>query len=202
MNKLVPPIGILLIITFTTQSCTLLFFNERDRIRVEYDSVKNTKRITKDFFYYKTEEKQSPLYSIKQTILKELKPKGEITYTVYDNLTMNPSAQSLENQLYLIFFDEIIPINIKEIEIEQSSNISEEKGTILTADSTRVSIVKGYTQSNKKHYKISYQLSTEVIQRINYSSKVNFRYYCGPNMITTTLDENKLNRLKEMIAAK
>jgi len=31
----------------------------------------------------------------------------------------------------LVFFDEVIPIDIEEIAIEQSSNISEEKGTIL-----------------------------------------------------------------------
>jgi len=71
MNKLVPQICILLIIAFTTQSCSLLIFNERDRIRVDYDSMKNIKRNIKNFYYNKTEEKRTPLYSIKQTILKE-----------------------------------------------------------------------------------------------------------------------------------
>lgn len=195
MKNLFIHICLLSIIISTMQSCA-----KRKSIRVEYDEVKSTKRIIKNFNYFKVLEKRTPLFAVKQTILKELKPNNEITYTVYDNLLMSPQALNLENQLFLILGEEIIPIDIDELQIEHSSKIKEDTGTILAADSTKVSIVKGYSQENRKYYKISYQLNTEIIEKISQSNEIFFRYYCGPSMLTTALKDNKLAKLKKMIA--
>lgn len=199
MKKYILQICLPIFIILTFQSCFIIKIKQNNEIRVEYDAVKSTKRLTKNFYYYRPLEKRTPLYSVKQTILKEIKPEEEITYTVFDNLRMSPQAHNLENQMFLILGNEIIPIDIKEIQIENSSNITEETGTILAADSTTVSVVTGYSQQNSKHYKISYQLTTDIIGKISRADEVLFRYYCGPNMITTALRESKLNRLKEMI---
>jgi len=160
--------------------------------------VKSTKRLMLKFYYLGSIEKRTPLYNIKQTILKEVKPDNEIAYTVYDHLTMSLNAHNLENQLYLILDQNAIPININNLQVEHSSSISEDKDTILASDSTRVSVVKGYTQQDRKHFKISYQLSLEMMDKINKANEVNFKYYCGPHMLTIELNETKLNRLREM----
>ncbi len=168
-------------------------------IRVEYDEVKSTKRILQNFHYLGSKEKRTPLYFLNQTILKELKPNNEISYTVYDNLTMSPNAQALENQMFLILGEEIIPIDIEQVDLENTTNITEKRSTILTSDSTSVSVVSGYDQHNRKHYKIKYQLSLQTMDKISQAYEVQFRYYCGPNMMTVILKDKALNRLKDMI---
>jgi len=201
MRKIVVNISLLLLVILILQSCRttrkLSVYNE---IKTEFDQVKSTKRLTLKFYHYNPIEKRTPLYNIKQTILKEVKPDNEIAYTVYDHLTMSTNAHNLENQLYLILDEEAIPINMDNLQVEHSSKISEDKDTILASDSTRVSVVKGYTQQDRKHFKISYQLSNETMDKISRANEVNFKYYCGPQMLTIALNEIKLNRLKEMAA--
>lgn len=209
MKKNVLNISILLLTILTLQSCFNTnkyfsaynkYFSTYNEIKTEYDQVKLTKRLVLKFYHSNPIERRTPLHYIKQTILKEVKPGNEIIYTVYDHLVMSTNAHNLENQLYLILDQDAIPIDINNLQVEHSSSISEDKDTILTSDSTRVSVVKGYTQQARKHFKISYQLSLEIMDKISQANEVNFKYYCGPQMLTIALNEAKLNRLKEMTA--
>lgn len=200
MKKVVLNISLLLLTILPLQSCfnTRNFFSNYNEIKTEYDQVKLTKRLVLKFYHSNPIERRTPLHNIKQTILKEVKPGNEVTYTVYDHLIMSTNAHNLENQLYIILDQEAVPINIDNLQVEHSSSISEDKDTILASDSTQVSVVTGYSQHNSKHFKISYQLSLEIMDKISQTSEVNFKYYCGPQMLTIALNEIKLNRLKEM----
>lgn len=187
-----------LLFTFilAVQSCVT---THRTRIIVEHDTVKSSKRLKKEFYYRRALEKDSPFFSAKQTIIKEIKSDNEITYTVYDILSMSTSSYNLEDTMYLILGDEVIPINIDYQKTENSSRISEDTGSILAADSSKVSVVTGYTQYKWKNIQISYKLSSEIINKISNSDEVNLRYYSGPNMITIRMNYYDLKRLKKMI---
>jgi len=180
------------------QSC--MFISHYSRIRVENDTVKSTKRIRKEIYYNKAQEKDTPFYYAKQTFLKEFHENRDISYTVFDVLVMSTRSYNLEDKVYLMINDEVFPITFDRMEAENSTLISEDKKSVMTADSTEVSVVTGYTQYSRKNFKIAYALNEQIIKKLLQADDVRFRYYSGPNMITTKMKQGDLRQLKKLIA--
>lgn len=188
---------ILIVILFSFSSCMTI---QKRGLIVEDDLVKSSKRIKKEFYYQNVLEKNSGLISVKQTILKELMPNAEPIYTFYDKLTLSSDSYRIENKIYLILENDIIPILIEAQETDILSKISEDTGSIKTSDSTQVTVVTGYSQNDRKIIKIKYTVDPDIIKKMNNSSEVKFRYYAGPNMITIRLKGSNLRNLKKLIA--
>ncbi len=178
------------------QSCDAL-----TGITVENDVVKSSKRMKMVFSYVYTQERHSPLQEIKQTVLKEFNAENETTYSVYEVLLMDKDTHPLNKELYVIIDGEVNQIQLKSLESEDDTSLSEKKKDILTADSTKVSVVTNYSLNSRKKFKISYMLNNELIEKMKNSNEVKFRYYAGPDMITTKLNSLNLSRFKKLIAA-
>lgn len=182
-------------LVLTTISCSY----NHSKTYIENDNVKSTKRIKKIFYYHKDLEKGNSFYTSTQKILKSINSNENISYDVYEVITLDTSSYKLEDTIYLLIDETIVPIKIEDQKIESTTNISENKETITKIDSTTIDVVTGYTQSNIKKIKISYHLNQEIIKKINFSNEVLFRYYAGPDMITLKMAEMNLRELKKMI---
>ena len=168
-------------------------------LRVESDEVKGITRLTTDFWYGQALERLSPLHSVRQTVLKEVNASGNASYTFYETIQLSSSAHNLENKIYWLIEAEIIPININP-QIELLTEIDKQTDDILTADSTKVEVVTGYSTYQVRQFKINYTLSPQDMERILSVEELRLRYYSGPSMITTRLHGRDLARLKELIS--
>lgn len=180
----------------TMQSCNL---NTYVSIRHENDVVKSTQRVKANFFYRNATEKRSPLISINQTIVKETKPNSEVHYTVYDVISLSQNSYALENKVYLIADNFIIPIQFENKTTEESSELRKTNQNILTADSTVVSVVTDYSRSTWKSIKTVYTLDYTAVNRIRMAKELKLRYYAGPDMITIPIRGKTLNKWKNLI---
>ena len=167
---------------------------------VEYDEISHISRIKQDILYRRALERQSPLSSVRQTFLKERYPEGKSSWKVFDILTMSPNSYNLEPTVHLIVDGAVFRLSVDTKESDRSVSISEETETILTADSTEVDVITGYTESITRKHRISYTLNALIIQRIGVCQEVRFRYYAGPDMTTTRLNGWDLHRLQKIMA--
>jgi len=92
-----------------------------------------------------------------------------------------------------------MPMISENIEYENVKNIVEHREDVATSDSTKISIVTGYTEDNMKIARISYKLNNEVVGKIRKSNQLLFRYYSGSNMLTVKLKGYNLTRLKKVL---
>lgn len=65
--------------------------------------------------------------------------------------------------------------------------VSKETEKIMKADSTNVYVITHYNKHYFMVYKKDYPLSDEMIQAINHSTQIKFRYYAGLSMITVPI---------------
>lgn len=192
-----------LILILVVSSCVSPYFLNTQSFSQSYDHIKSANRIKNTFHYVRCMEYYSSFYSLKQTFVKELSSKdATVKFQVYDIISMNTDVHSLEDQVYLKVGDETFSVRIENQESDIITEIEEEKDQILTADSTKVSVVKGYQTHKKKQFKISYQLNAEIMDKILLQEEVLFRYYFGPDMVTIRVKGRNLFRLQKMIAMK
>jgi hypothetical protein len=187
---------IIFVFSFSLKSC---YTTRLSQLVIEHDNAKSSKRIKTEFYYQEALEKNSPLYSASQTIIKEIDSDNDITYSVYDILSIRSNSYLLEDTVYLIFGEEVIPVNIDYQKAENLTKTSENKQTITTY-SSGVSSQKGSTKYEiRKNIKIKYKLSPEILVRICNSIVVDIRYYSGANMITIRLTGQDLWLLQKLI---
>ena len=172
-----------------------------NKITVKDDVVYNSKRIELKFIH-KDYNNQSPLQYILQSIVKEIKSNNEISCKVYDVLNLNSTSFKLDDKVFYIIDDKVFPMPIEYKEIENSKIISENREDIQTSDSTKISVVTGYSENNSKITRFSYNLPTEAIAKIKDANRLVIRYYSGPDMINVKVKNRKLKKLKEMIDTK
>ncbi|MDL2227401.1 hypothetical protein LJC30_00745 [Odoribacter sp. OttesenSCG-928-L07] len=187
-------IGILLIILpLIFQSCITF-----TGIIEEEDIVYSTKRV---FFKHtgKDHTWRSPLESLEQTFVKEIKGNKNATYKVYDVLTLNSKSFRLEDKIFMIVDKDVFNVTIDNKEYEITKDINTNTSNILTSDSTKVSVVTGYSEENRKITRFSYCLTDEMVAKLKKANKVTFRYYAGPSMISVKLNNNELKKLKKLI---
>ncbi|KAF0202320.1 MAG: hypothetical protein FD170_2046 [Bacteroidetes bacterium] len=192
-KKLIKATLMLVFLSFFMQSCHLT-----SKILVEKDIVYSSKRI-KWNYTYTNRSRKSHLLWLEQSVVKEIKANNEISYKVYDVLTFSSKSFQLEDRVFLIIDNEVLPVILENLEYENVKNIVENREDVVTSDSTKVSVVTGYSEDNMKIAKISYELNNEVVDKIRNSNQVLFRYYSGPDMVTLKLKGFNLNRLKKVL---
>jgi hypothetical protein len=190
-KNLIKAFLILICSSFGLQSCIM----QRSLITVEHDIVYSSKRIKWKNTYRDTAI-LSPLNNLEQSIVKEINANKEVSYTVYDILTLSSNSFNLENKVFLIIDNFVEPMILEHKEYENTKNITENSST---EDSTNISVVTGYSEENKKITRFRYKLRNDVIDKIKKSEQILFRYYSGPNMITLTLKGLNLERLKMVL---
>lgn len=177
--------------------CSLL----RPSIVEENDVVYSTKRFLLSNIIM-VSDPRSPSIPLEQSIVKEVKANGEVTYTFYDVLTLSSTSFKLKDEVFLIADSKVFSMTLVDKELEQVKNIEEKKSDILKADSTKVSVVTGYSEENKKVYRFTYRPSDEVLAAIKSSKELLIRYYAGPKMLTATLKGTNLELIKQLIDKK
>ena len=185
-------LGITMICT-VFQSCST-----SNKIYSENDIVYSTKRFELKYSV-KDRDRRSPLFYFTQSIIKELNPNNEISYTAYDVLSLSSSSFKLEDKVILIIDNEAYPMVIDRIELENVRSISENTSSISTSDSTSVSVVTGYSENNRKITRFKYKIPVTTIAKIKESNQLSLRYYSGPSMISVKPKKKSINKLKQLI---
>ena len=168
------------------------------KIVVQNDIVYSTKRIELKYII-RDYDRRSPLLYLEQSIIKEIKNNNETTIKVYDILGLTSSGFKLEDKVFMIVDSNVYPMAIDIIDYEHAKSITANTQEILTSDSTKVSVLTGYSENNEKITRFSYKLSDEMISKIKNSNQVLFRYYAGPSMMTVKLKNTYLRKVKKII---
>lgn len=193
-NKISKTFVILMILvsTLAFQSCITF-----SGILEENDVVYSSKRISYRHVS-RDHNRKTPLIHLDQTFVKEIRNK-DVTYSVYDILNLNSSSFKVEDKVFIIVGDKVFNVNIVNKELDFSKNIRENKSDLLTADSTKISVVTGYSEENVKITRFTYQLTNEMVSSIKRANQVTFRYYAGPSMMSVKLGKYDLKRIKKVL---
>jgi hypothetical protein len=177
----------------TFQSCST-----SNKIYSENDIVYSTKRFELKYSV-KDRDRRSPLFYFKQSIVKEINPQHEISYTVYDVLSLSSSSFNLDEKVILIIDNEAYQMVIDKIELENVRSISENMANISTSDSTSVPVITGYSEDNRKITRFRYKIPVTTMVKIKESGQLFLRYYSGPSMITVKPKKKSIKKLKQLI---
>jgi hypothetical protein len=187
------------VIAFVLVACTLqscvLFRN----IVVEDDVVNSTSRIRTEFEYRTAKEWSTPLIAISQTIIRETGKDTSVGIRIYDRVLLNPNSFRLEDRVYLLIDGNPYQAKVEDVQFERFSTINEKRKDVLTADSSKVSVVTGFDRNESNSYKLTYTISPKIVDLIKTCYKLQFRYYAGPDMITTSMNHYELNVLKKLL---
>ncbi len=112
---------------------------------------------------------------------------------------MKSDSYQLEKEVYIIVDGEVREMNVSQMKTEKSFSVSEDEETIITADSTSVSVVTGYNKYESRKVKLQYVIDNGTIDMIGDAENVRFRYYAGPDMITVRGSRSQLKRFKKLI---
>ncbi len=173
-------------------SCTL-----QTQIISETDLVHNTER-SQLKLNYPSQRHYSPMSSAEQSIVK-ISSVDCTTYEVYDVIHLYGKSFNLKNEVYIIIDDQAYPLEINTIEREHVHEISENTENIMTADSSSISVVTGYSEDNRKISRVSYNLPQDFVDKMAKAEHVIFRYYAAPDMISLELKGYKLKRFKQFV---
>jgi hypothetical protein len=168
-------------------------------IIVEEDVVQSSKRVRANFEYRNARERYSPLVSVVQTIVKEAKTNAPSQIKIYDRIRLNINSFKLDDKVYLIIDKAPYPGKLEKIEFERETKFEEKRKDVLTADSTKVSVVTGYNNNENNVYKLTYTIDEQVVEKIKHCNSLQFRYYAGPDMITTNMSHFELETLKLLL---
>jgi len=189
------PLAFALLLTVCTLQSCLLFRT----IVVEDDVVNSTSRIRAEFEYRVAKEWSSPLIAVTQTVIRETGKDTTVGIRIFDRVLLNPNSFRLENRVYLLIDGKPFQANVEEVQFEHFSTINEKRKDVLTADSSKVSVVTGFDRNESNLYKLTYMVNPQTVERIKTCSILQFRYYAGPDMITTSMNRWELNILKKML---
>lgn len=167
----------------------------------DYDRVRQTYRARQNFFHYRSEERLVYFMSLQQSILNEMDNTGAKTLRIYEQMNMSLSGYAPNNEMFMLTENEIIKIPLKEVKPELYRGMTEERSDILTSDSTKVSVVTGYSEFQRRLYRYEYQLEPALLDVIVNAQELSFRYYAGPDRITVRYTPAQLKKLKALITA-
>jgi hypothetical protein len=97
---------------------------------------------------------------------------------LYDVLILSGLSYQPSQQVFLLIDDDVFPIQPKGMEQENSRTVSQETKDITTADSTTISVVTGYTDSNRKITRFSYHLSDTIIEKLKHAESGRVSILC------------------------
>ncbi|HMM11991.1 MAG TPA: hypothetical protein PKE03_07855 [Bacteroidales bacterium] len=186
------------VVVITSASCGFYF---RSRLYEEHDIVKNSLRFRQEFYFNEVVERRTPFLGLHKTMLREVDADGTEILKVYDRLSLALGSFKPKNTVYLIIDGQVFSCESIDAEQDVLSNISEDKKDVLTADSTKVSVVTGYSSSQSRLIRYSYFISPEVISKMQNAESIAFRYYAGPSMMTVTVGPANLKNIKKLLRA-
>jgi hypothetical protein len=169
-----------------------------NRIVVKEDVVYSSKRVELKLLH-KDIDLRSPLQNVLQSIVKQIGVETETSYKVFDVLTLTSASFKLEDKVFYIIDGKVFPMPIESKEIENSKILSENREDIQAADSTKISVITGYSENNSKITRFSYSLTDEVVSKLKEANRLVIRYYTGPDMISINVKKRKLNKIKKLI---
>ena len=195
LHRTRPATGItgILLIYLLLQGCSIT-----NRIYTDNDVVKSTKRFELRYAF-KDFDRRSPLFYFTQSLIKEINPENEVTYTAYDVLSLSSSSFKLDERAVFIIGNEVYPMSLERMELENARDISETTSDILTSDSTTVSVITGYSENDRKITRLSYRIPAATMEKIRSSDNLILRYYSGPSMITVKPRNKSIRKLKQLI---
>lgn len=188
----------------TLISCLFLFLivGSCRPFKVQDDQIKSMKRMTMEQVYEAREkEEETPLLSMKQTLVKNLYENGQAEYNVYDVLSLDERSFRLERKLYWVIDDEVFVIDPDYIDQEQSVAFDESTEDLTTVDSTQRTVITGYQQNNERRVKLKYTLGDELISDLRDARELLIRYYIGPETATIRIRGFELNKYRQLIDA-
>lgn len=162
------------------------------------DEVLNVERHRYDAIFSQNELHEQE-YTQKISFLKEKNDSGQITYTLYDIITLPYNSFDLSEKSYIVIDKKVFELPNTVSENSNHSKLKNKTETILKADSSKVDIVTGYNQEYLKTYKMTHPLSNEIVERILNANYVYLRYYAGPNQITSEIGLFRLDALKKTL---
>lgn len=192
---------ILTLIAGVAYSFTSCGFYFRTRLFEEHDAVKNTLRFRQEYYFSEVQERRTPFIGLQKTMLKEVSPDGNVILHVYDRLSLSLSTFKPESTVYMIVDGEVFPFEALDPEHDISTRISEDRKDVLTADSTRVSVVTGYSTIQSRQFRYNYVISSEVMGKMLTAKEIAFRYYAGPSMMTVKVGPKNLKNIRKLLRA-
>jgi hypothetical protein len=169
-----------------------------NRIYTENDVVYSTKRFELKY-YVRDNDRKSPLIYFYQSIVKVQTPGKETSYSAWDILTLTNSSFTPDAKVFYIIDNEVFPMKVDRMELENTKDISEEFSSLSTSDSTSVSVVTGYSENNLKKTRFNYTIPPEIMDKIKGSEQFIIRYYAGPHMITVKPKTRSLQKIKQLV---
>ncbi|MCE1200800.1 MAG: hypothetical protein LWX09_01725 [Bacteroidia bacterium] len=180
-------------------SCGFYF---RTRLFEEHDVVKNTLRFRQEYYFNEVKERRTPFLGLQKTMLKEVAPDGKEILRVYDRLSLSLGSFKPERTVFLIIDGKVYPFEGLDPEHDISTQISEDRKDVLTADSTRVSVVTGYSATQSRLVRYNYNITHEVMDNMMNAKEIAFRYYAGPAMMTVQVGPKNLKNFRKLINAR
>ncbi|MDX9846638.1 MAG: hypothetical protein RBT74_06635 [Tenuifilaceae bacterium] len=167
-------------------------------IRSEYDVVTSTNRYKSNFTYLRTQERFSSLSRVNQSVVGERTQDGSSKFRVYDVVVLNGNGFRVSEEVYVIVDKAPHKVIVDLVDRETLSKNEEVRSSVLTSDSTTVSVVTGFNQYEQRVNRIAYTLDNALVDAIKQANRVYFRYYAGPDMITVRMNSAELRRLKKL----
>lgn len=189
---------LLTILSTTLSSCGFYF---RTRLYEEHDLVKSTLRFRQEYYFNEVTERRTPFLNLHKTMLKEVAADGQEVIKVYDRLNLTIDSFRPESSAYLIVDGQVFPFESLEPEQNIQTHISEDRKDVLTADSTRVSVVTGYSTTQSRQVRYQYVITPELMNKIQHARTLSFRYYAGPSMMTVKVGPKNLKNIIKLIRA-
>lgn len=170
------------------------------KIYHEKDIVKQSDRTI--LTLYNTSYNRSSLSSTNKKIVKTSNQQDSPSIIVNDHLSLSLPSKHLNKEVFWIVDGQVFPLKIIDAEESFYSKISEDKSDILTADSSKVSVVTGYSETQYRYTNFTYELEADLVEKIKNAKELMFQYYAGADMITVKLRRKQIKKFKRFLVQK
>jgi len=187
---------------FLLNSCVLLLegmTHQNNRVLVESDRIRNIDRVRLNLHHNRSVERRTPFISVSQHFLREFRGDGTNNFTVYETLRLSQRSFPVEPTIFLMIDNRHFEISVRVLTVDRIQETTPTTDRVLTSDSVFVRVVTGVHESLFWESRLTYTLNSQILNAILGASRLQFRYYSGPYMITTRLSGGELRRLKRMI---
>lgn len=159
--------------------------------------MRNVTRVRLNLEHTRAEEGRSPFISTQQSFLKEFQPEGQETITVFEVFRMNPNSFPVENTMYIASGNTSIAIPTTRIDFTEVARLiasDANAGGTTPQAAQPITEFKTYVAT-----RFSYNLSPQVVELIQRSNRISFRYYSGADMVTIRLSYADIRNLRRFL---
>lgn len=176
--------------------CSANYYN---LITSEYDEFKKVKRvkITQKSHPF---DKKSVVSSVVNTYVGEISADGERDYVLYTDITKRSGSFHIEDLVYMSIDGNVIEKSISSKQTDDFVKRSENTDSVMTADSSTVRVVTGYSESHYSKDKIELSFTAEEVRQIMDCEELLYKYYFGPEAVTIKIYKYQLDPLKDFFS--